>query len=149
MAILLYIFLMSRRSEDDGRWIQYHLWICVDCCGAVCSDNHGKSSRCLSYLSSSSLLQIIPTSLVFTSSDSIHIQLLFSWGVLPPLQISAASLHLSISVSFPLSPFLPLPTLFHLSAWDTWHSEVQLATNFLIFDHYTVKHQCKQAQKHC
>lgn len=55
MAILLYIFLMSRRSEDDGRWIQYHVWICVDCCGAVCSDNHGKSSRCLSYLSSSSL----------------------------------------------------------------------------------------------
>lgn len=145
MAILLYIFLMSRRSEDDGRWIQYHVWICVDCCGAVCSDNHGKSSRCLSYLSSSSLLQIIPTSLVFTSSDSIHIQLLFSWGVLPPLQISAASLHLSISASFSS----PSPTLFHVSAWDTWHSVVQLVTNFPTFNHYTLKANANRPKKHC
>lgn len=99
------------RSEDDWQWIQYQ----YDCCGAVCSGKHGKALGVTHTQAHLPSMQIIPTSLVFTSSDSIHILFLFSWGMLPSLQISAASLHLSISVSFPLS--LSLSSPFHPSSF--------------------------------
>lgn len=116
------------------------MWICVDCCGAVCSGKHGKSSQCLSYLSSSSLpadYPYIPRFHIIRLNP--HPVALLLRVASPPTDQCCLTAPVNQCLFSPLSPSLLLPTLFHVSAWELWHSVIQQVTNVLTFNHYAIK----------